>query len=100
MISLEVGDPPSLERGFFFVADKASGKSTLQNELMGDLTAEFGNLPEDAESVTLESLGASLGSNFSGQLGKPMSRLVFKLVSSKMPADFNQAALREYLNSY
>ena len=89
-----------MERDLFFRANKASGKSTLQNELIGDLTAEFGNLPEDAENVTLESLGASLGSKFSGQLGKPMSRLISKFVSSKMPAGFNQAAIREYLKSY
>ena len=100
MISLEVVDLLLLEHDFFFRADQGSGKSTLQNELIGDLTAEFGNLPEDAESMTLESLGASLESEFSGQLGKPMSRLISKFISSKMPAGFNQAAIREYLNSY
>lgn len=50
--------------------------------------------------MTLQSLGTSVGSGFSGQLGKSMSRLVSKLISSKMPAGFNQAAIREYLSSY
>ena len=82
------------------IADKPAGKSTLQNELIGDLTAEFGSLPEDAEDVTLEALCTSLGPKFSGKLGKPMSGLVSKLISSKMPAGFNQAAIRDYLESY
>lgn len=81
-------------------ADKLPGKSTLQNELIGDLTAEFGSLPEDAEDLTLEALCTSLGSRFSGRLGKPISGLVSKLISSKMPAGFNQAAIRDYLNSH
>ena len=100
MISLEVGPLLLIGCDDSMVADRLSGKSTLQNELMGDLDAEFGNLPEDAENVSLQSLGSSLGSGFSGQLGKPMSRLVSKLISSKMPAGFNQAAIREYLSSY
>ena len=82
------------------IADKPSGKSTLQNELIGDLNAEFGSLPEDAEDLTLEALCTSLRPRFSGKLGKPMSGLVSKLISSKMPAGFNQAAIREYLDSY
>ena len=82
------------------IADKPPGKSTLQNELIGDLTAEFGSLPEDAEDMTLEALCTNLGPRFSGKLGKPMSGLVSKLISSKMPAGFNQAAIRDYLDSY
>ena len=101
MISPEVRICRStVKYNIFVVVNKPSGKSTLQNELIGDFHAEFGSLPEDAESMTLESLSTSLGPKFSGKLGKPMSRLVSKLVSSKMPAGFNQAAIREYLSSY
>ena len=76
------------------------GKSTLQNEIVGDLDAEFGGLPDDAENMTLLSLALTLDSGFSGQYGKSMSKLVSRLVSSKMPAGFNQAAIREYLSSH
>ena len=82
------------------MADENKGKSTLQNELIGLFDAEFGSLPEDAENMALQSLGTSIGSRFSGAPGKPMSQLVSKLVSSKMPAGFNQVAIREYLSSY
>lgn len=80
--------------------DGLPGKSTLQNELIGDLDAEFGSLPDDAESLTIQSLCSSLESKFSGQVGKSMSKLISRLISSKMPAGFNQAAIRGYLDSH
>ena len=77
-----------------------TGKSTLQNEMIGDLDAEFGNLPDDAENVTTSALCTSLNSSFSGQFGKVMSKLVSRLISTKMPAGFNQAAFRGHLSSH
>lgn len=74
-----------------------AGKSTLQNELLGDLGNEFGTLPDGSEDVPIQSLGESLKSNFSGQLGKQSSSIVARLISSKMPAGFSLGAIREYL---
>ncbi|KAF7587175.1 hypothetical protein BBP40_007638 [Aspergillus hancockii] len=82
------------------IAQLAGGKSTLQNELIGDLEAEFGHLPDGAEGFTLSSLAEALQDGFSSKLGKPMSSLLSRLVSSKMPAGFNQAAIQEYLLSH
>lgn len=76
------------------------GKSTLQNELIGDLDAEFGSLPDDAEGLPIKSLCSSLETTFSGQVGKSVSKLISRLISSKMPAGFNQAAIRGYLDSH
>jgi fatty acid synthase subunit alpha, fungi type len=78
----------------------AAGKSTFQNELIGDLGAEFGNLPDGAEDLSLEVLGAALQGNFSGKPGKQMSALTSKFTSSKMPAGFNQAAIQDHLQAH
>ncbi|KAM0794199.1 hypothetical protein BDR22DRAFT_876568 [Usnea florida] len=40
--------------------DEVSIHESLRDLSGGDLTAEFGNLPEDVDNITLESLGASL----------------------------------------
>ncbi|TAQ91172.1 hypothetical protein B7494_g542 [Chlorociboria aeruginascens] len=79
------------------IKDLSGGKSTLQNEIIGDLGKEFDNMPDSAEDRSLEELGTSLSSNFSGSLGKQSSSLIAKMISSKMPAGFNMAAVREYL---
>ena len=72
-------------------------KSTLQNELLGDLGKEFGSAPEKAEDTPLEELGAALQPTFNGQLGKHSSSLVAKMISSKMPGGFNITSARKYL---
>ncbi|KAI4254027.1 MAG: hypothetical protein LQ352_003350 [Teloschistes flavicans] len=81
------------------IKELAGGKSTLQNELLGDLGNEFGTLPDGAEDTPIQALGESLESNFSGQLGKQSSSLVARLISSRMPAGFNLGAIREYLKN-
>ena len=81
----------------YIAADFFTGKSTLQNELIGDLDAEFGRVPDLAEDLPISTLGEILGSSFSGRLGKKSSSLVTRVVSSKLPAGFNQAAVRSHL---
>lgn len=78
----------------------ASGKSALQNELIGDIGAEFKALPDGSEDLSLASLGASCENQFTGQPGKQMAALISKLISSKMPAGFNQVVMREHLESF
>lgn len=75
------------------------GKSTLQNEILGDLGKEFGSTPEKPEDTPLDELGASMQATFNGQLGKQSSSLVARLVSSKMPGGFNITAVRKYLET-
>ncbi|KAL5049032.1 3-oxoacyl-synthase [Aspergillus fruticulosus] len=81
------------------IRDLSGGKSTLQNELTGDLVAEFGRVPEGVEDKPLSSLAEAFQPEFSGMPGKAMSTLISRFVSSKMPAGFNQSAIQEYLNS-
>ena len=78
---------------------RAVGKSTLQNEILGDLGKEFGSTPEKPEDTPLDELGASMQATFDGQLGKQSSSLVARLVSSKMPGGFNITAVRKYLET-
>ncbi|KAF3480988.1 fatty acid synthase subunit alpha reductase [Arthroderma uncinatum] len=81
------------------IKDLVGGKSTLQNEILGDLGKEFGSTPERPEDTPLDELSASLQATFNGQLGKQSSSLVARLVSSKMPGGFNITAVRKYLET-
>lgn len=78
---------------------RALGKSTLQNEILGDLGKEFGSTPEKPEDTPLDELGASMQATFNGQLGKQSSSLVARLISSKMPGGFNITTARKYLET-
>ncbi|TGZ82241.1 alpha subunit of fatty acid synthase [Ascodesmis nigricans] len=80
------------------IKDLVNGKSTLQNEILGDLQKEFGTTPEKPEDTPLDELGASFQSTFSGQLGKQSNTLISKMISSKMPGGFNITAVRKYLS--
>jgi len=61
--------------------DFVGGKSTLQNEILGDLGQEFSSAPEKGEDLSLEELGAALAIGHS--LGKYISGLISRLVSGK-----------------
>jgi fatty acid synthase subunit alpha, fungi type len=76
-----------------------TGKSTLQNEILGDLGKEFGSTPEKPEDTPLDELGAAMQATFDGQLGKQSQALIARLISSKMPGGFNITAARKYLES-
>ena len=67
------------------IKDLVGGKSTLQNEILGDLGQEFSSAPEKGEELPLEELGAALGVGFSGSLGKYTTGLVSRLIGGKMP---------------
>ncbi|KAJ2654157.1 beta subunit of fatty acid synthetase, partial [Coemansia sp. RSA 1200] len=73
----------------------AAGTSTLQNELIGDLSKEFsGNLPRKAEELSLQELSTSI-SSFDGSLGKYTQARIARLFSSKMPGGISLAVARE-----
>ncbi|KAI0384967.1 putative fatty acid synthase alpha subunit FasA [Hypomontagnella monticulosa] len=81
------------------IQNLSGGKSTLQNELIGDLAAEFGDLPDGSESTAMDALGEKLASGFSGKLGKSSKKLVERFLSSKMPGGFGQTEMVAYLGS-
>jgi fatty acid synthase subunit alpha, fungi type len=78
------------------IKDLVGGKSTLQNEILGDLQQEFTSAPE--KELPLEELGSALGSGFSGALGKYTTGLISRLIGGKMPGGFNSSAIKTYLN--
>lgn len=80
------------------VKDLVGGKSTVQNEILGDLSKEFGAAPDKPEEIPLGELAETFQQSFSGQLGKQSSSLVSRLVSSKMPGGFNITSARKYLS--
>ncbi|EPE03581.1 fatty acid synthase subunit alpha [Ophiostoma piceae UAMH 11346] len=81
------------------IKDLVGGKSTLQNEILGDLGKEFGSTPEKPEDTPLDELGAAMQATFDGNLGKQSQALIARLISSKMPGGFNITAARKYLES-
>ena len=80
------------------IKDLVGGKSTLQNEILGDLQQEFASAPEKGEELSLEELGSALGSGFSGALGKYSTSLISRLIGGKMPGGFNLSAIKSYLS--
>ncbi|KAF7374647.1 Fatty acid synthase subunit alpha [Mycena sanguinolenta] len=80
------------------IKDLVGGKSTLQNEILGDLQLEFASAPEKGEELPLEELGGALASGFGGTLGKYTTGLVSRVVGGKMPGGFNSSAIKTYLS--
>ncbi|KAK9421815.1 putative beta-ketoacyl-[acyl-carrier-protein] synthase I [Seiridium unicorne] len=75
-----------------------AGKSVLQNEIIGDLSAEFGNLPQGSEELSIEDLGTRLAAaGYSGKPGKTMKKLLERMFSLKMPAGFGQAEVEAHM---
>lgn len=81
------------------IKDLVGGKSTVQNEILGDLGKEFGNTPDKPEETPLEELAETFQETFSGALGKQSSSLISRLVSSKMPGGFTITVARNYLQT-
>ncbi|KAJ3255887.1 3-oxoacyl-[acyl-carrier-protein] synthase [Boothiomyces macroporosus] len=79
------------------IKDLVAGKSTLQNELLGDIQAEFTSAPEKGEEMPLEELGAALGVGHSGTLGKHSSSLVSRLINQKFPGGFPLSNAKSHL---
>jgi len=72
------------------IKDLSAGKSTLQNELIGDLQKEFGEVavekPEEAPLAELaQSLQSQGGIKGGAPLGKITANLVSKMLGSKLP---------------
>ncbi|KAI5983403.1 hypothetical protein EDD15DRAFT_2390897 [Pisolithus albus] len=80
------------------IKDLVGGKSTLQNEILGDLQLEFTSAPEKGEELSLEELGSALSVGHPGTLGKYTSGLISRMIGGKMPGGFNVSAIKTYLS--
>ncbi|KAJ1669295.1 fatty acid synthase alpha subunit Lsd1, partial [Coemansia sp. RSA 25] len=80
------------------IKDLVGGKSTLQNEIIGDLQKEFANddLPEKPEEVPLAELAQAL-LPLTQTLGKHSMSLIARMASSKMPGGFTKEAICSHL---
>ncbi|KAJ2839351.1 fatty acid synthase alpha subunit Lsd1 [Coemansia sp. 'formosensis'] len=90
------------------VRDLTGGKSTLQNEILGDLLKEFnlspsGPIPDRPDEISLLELSAGLSNCGGGggvrALGKHTTAQVARLFSTKMPGGVTQSAVRRRLES-
>ncbi|KAF5382044.1 hypothetical protein D9615_004428 [Tricholomella constricta] len=79
------------------IKDLVGGKSTLQNEILGDLQQEFASAPEKGEELPLEELAGGLSTGFSGTLGKYSTGLISRIIGGKMPGGFNVSAMKAHL---
>ncbi|RDL38707.1 uncharacterized protein BP5553_03047 [Venustampulla echinocandica] len=74
------------------------GRSTLGNEIVGDVNSEFGSVPDRTEDMTVEELGIALtSSGFSGHLGKMSTAMINRLFSLSMPPGFNLQRARTFI---
>jgi fatty acid synthase subunit alpha len=74
------------------------GRSTVQNEIIGDMLEEFGPLPEDVENVPLKELASMIQKSYDGKLRKWSRTRIEKMMASKMPGSFGLTSLRSYLS--
>ncbi|KAH3901382.1 uncharacterized protein SCDLUD_002874 [Saccharomycodes ludwigii] len=83
------------------IKDLVGGKSTIQNEILGDLSCEFGNIPERLEDIPLNEVAEYIKENNapSNKLGVKTSSLISRLVSSKMSGGFSITVIRKYLST-
>lgn len=76
------------------------GRSTVQNEIIGNLTKELGSLPDQPEDLSLSDLAHTVSESGQGaKLGPFSNALVSKVVTSKMPASASVTIVRGYLDS-
>ncbi|PUU74709.1 hypothetical protein B9Z19DRAFT_1103326 [Tuber borchii] len=79
------------------IKDLVNGKSTLENEVLGDVQKEFGNTPGEPDGTPLYELGAAMQTTFNRQLGKQSSSMIARMISSKMLGGFDITTARKYL---
>ncbi|KAJ2341943.1 fatty acid synthase alpha subunit Lsd1, partial [Coemansia sp. RSA 2673] len=81
------------------IKSMVGGKSTLQNEIVGDLHKELGSkIPDKAEDLSLQDLAAAVGA-LTGGLGKYSQAQLARLFSNKMPGGFSLSTARSTLQS-
>eukprot|EP00668_Euglena_longa_P007013 GGOE01008376.1.p1 GENE.GGOE01008376.1~~GGOE01008376.1.p1 ORF type:complete len:4141 (-),score=1338.09 GGOE01008376.1:1069-11655(-) len=83
------------------IKELVGGKSTLQNEILGDLGREFPAYTpgEKLEENDLRAVAAAVRPAFQNKPGPYTAGLLSKLVSAKMPAGFGLSRMKDYLNA-
>ncbi|KAM5463513.1 putative fatty-acyl-CoA synthase system [Microsporum audouinii] len=77
----------------------AGGRSTLENEIVGDLSVEFGSLPDRVEDLPLAELWDTVQLSHKGALGKISTGMINSMFTAKMPGSFTTAVARERLQT-
>jgi fatty acid synthase subunit alpha len=77
-----------------------NGRSTLQNEMVGDFLNEFGALPDRPEDLSLSALGDAVTIQPAVPLGKTTTAAMQKLISTKMPQRFSMQDFNTYLREH
>ena len=77
----------------------SGGRSTVQNEIIGDMLEEFGPLADDAENTPIKELAAVIQKTYDGKLRKCLRTRLEKMIASKMPGSFDSKAVRNHLSS-
>ncbi|CAE7081387.1 unnamed protein product [Rhizoctonia solani] len=80
------------------IKDLVGGKSTLQNEILGDLQLEFLSAPEKSEELPLDELGATPSVGHTGPLDKHANGLAPHMTGQNMPGGFNITTAKTHLN--
>ncbi len=73
-------------------------RSTVQNEIIGDMLEEFGPLPDDVENMPSKELASTIQKTYDGKLRKCLRTRIDKMMASKMPGSFNSTSARAFLN--
>lgn len=71
----------------------------MENEVVGDLHAEFGSLPERVEDTPVAEVWQAIQASHSGVLGKVSTNMINSLFTSKLPSGFTTAAARDRLKT-
>jgi len=79
------------------IKELAQGRSTMQNEIIGDLEKELGQLPDSPEDIPLVDLGSLVPSEAGKVLGKVTKSQIQRMVSLKMPSGFTITTIGNYL---
>ncbi|XPS80623.1 Fatty-acyl-CoA synthase system [Ascochyta lentis] len=82
------------------IKEITAGRSTLQNELIGDLLSEFGSVPDGAEDMPLSALAVALEAFDGKPLGPELTSSVKRYVATAMPMSLNMQAVRDYLSKF
>ncbi|KAI0467782.1 acyl transferase domain-containing protein [Xylaria cf. heliscus] len=76
----------------------AKGRSALQNEIVGNLAAEFGQLPDAVEDMPLIDLSQDLQRTYGGKFGKFLNGWLAKAVEAKLAPSLTVSKIRSYLS--
>ncbi|KAI1746871.1 hypothetical protein F4782DRAFT_543929 [Xylaria castorea] len=75
----------------------AKGRSALQNEIVGNLAAEFGQLPDAVEDMPFNELSQDLQRTFGGKFGKFLNEWLAKAVEANKAFGLQEGRQNSFL---